>query len=278
MMPLLSGNGKNFDESSHDGCLEMNAASFLFRGPRAGKRELIVNADDFGMSAWVNGGIIKAHQEGIVTSSSLMVRREAAAEAAAYARRHPELSVGLHVDLGEWVCRNQEWLPVYIVADLDDRSAVEEEVQRQLQAFRELTGRDPTHLDSHQHVHREGPTLSVLLEKAKRLEIPLRHFTEGVRYCGDFYGQEKYGVDAENAITVDGFLDLVGRLSPGVTELCCHPGEREQPGEQYGSARPKEMATLCDSRVRSAVAEHGITLRSFHGLSPSLIPEGNGGS
>jgi predicted glycoside hydrolase/deacetylase ChbG (UPF0249 family) len=111
---------------------------------------------------------------------------------------------------------------------------------------------------------------------AKHLDVPLRHFSEGVRSCGDFYGQEKYGVEAEHAITVDGFLDLVERLPPGVTELCCHPGDQEQPGEQYGSARPKELVTLCDERVRSALKEQGIILRSFHGLSPKLIAHRDG--
>ena len=62
-------------------------------------RYLIVNADDFGQSTGINKGVIQAHEEGIVTSASLMVRWPAAPEAAAYARNRPGLSVGLHVDL-----------------------------------------------------------------------------------------------------------------------------------------------------------------------------------
>jgi predicted glycoside hydrolase/deacetylase ChbG (UPF0249 family) len=237
-------------------------------------RELIINADDFGMSASVNRGIIKAHEEGVVTSTSLMVRRDGAAQAAAYARSHPKLSVGLHVDLGEWVCRDQEWSPLYVVADLQSRSAVNAEVTRQLAAFRDLVGADPTHIDSHQHVHREGAAEFVLVNVARRLGVPLRHFTDRVQYCGEFYGQEKYGVEAEEAITVAGFLDLVPRLPRGITELCCHPGDEEQPGEQYGSARPKELATLCDPRVRAALEEHGIILRSFRDLAPHANARG----
>ncbi len=53
------------------------------------KRYLIVNADDFGLSEGVNRGIIRAHEQGIVTSASLMVRGAAAAEAARYARAAP---------------------------------------------------------------------------------------------------------------------------------------------------------------------------------------------
>src|SRR5436190_23980393 len=65
------------------------------------RRAVIVNADDFGQSAGINRGIIEAHERGIVTSASLMVRWPAAPAAAAYACAHRGLSVGLHVDLGE---------------------------------------------------------------------------------------------------------------------------------------------------------------------------------
>jgi predicted glycoside hydrolase/deacetylase ChbG (UPF0249 family) len=52
-------------------------------------RQLIVNADDFGQSAGVNRGVIEAHENGIVTSASLMVRWPDAADAARYARPAP---------------------------------------------------------------------------------------------------------------------------------------------------------------------------------------------
>ena len=236
------------------------------RAPRGETVELIVNADDFGMSASVNRGIITAHEQGIVTSCSLMVRREAASAAAAYARTHGALSVGLHIDLGEWVRGDQDWEPRYIVVELDNPTAVADEVDRQLQTFRELLDRDPTHLDSHQHVHRNDPVRSVGLETAGRYGIPLRHFSD-FRYCGQFYGQHKDGGQNHAAITVERLIDLIDALLPGVTELCCHPAEEEQPGEPYGAARAKELATLCDPRVRSALEERGILLRSFNGIS-----------
>jgi len=49
---------------------------------------LIVNADDFGQSTGINRGIIEAHERGVVTSASLMVRWPAAIDAAQYAREH----------------------------------------------------------------------------------------------------------------------------------------------------------------------------------------------
>src|SRR4051812_5062264 len=114
------------------------------------QRYLIVNADDFGLSPGVNRGIITAHEHGIVTSASLMVRWPGAVEAAAYAKTRPELGVGLHIDLGEWAYRDGEWIALYQVVPLADHEAVFAEVERQLTCFRGLLGREPTHLDSHQ--------------------------------------------------------------------------------------------------------------------------------
>src|SRR5579859_5990526 len=109
---------------------------------------LIVNADDFGMSSGVNRGIIQAHENGIVTSASLMVRCQGAAAAAEYAGQHNSLSIGLHLDLGEWVWRDESWMPLYELVPLDDVVAIQEEVSRQLTTFHELIGREPSHIDS----------------------------------------------------------------------------------------------------------------------------------
>ena len=50
----------------------------------------------------------------------------------------PRLSVGLHLDLGEWVCIGGNWKPVYTVVPMDDKEAVEREVLHQLDSFRSL--------------------------------------------------------------------------------------------------------------------------------------------
>src|SRR4051794_21548191 len=119
------------------------------------ERSVIVNADDLGQSPRVNRGVIRAREQGIVTSASLMARWPAAAEAAAYGRAHSGFSVGLHVDPSEWACPDGTWVAVYEVLAMDDPRAVAEEVRRPLEKFRRPMARDPTPLDSHQHVHRD---------------------------------------------------------------------------------------------------------------------------
>src|SRR5437588_3622319 len=135
------------------------------------KRYLIVNADDFGQSEGINSGIIQAHEKGIVTSASLMVRGAAAPEAGLYARAHPELSIGIHLDFGEWAYQDGTWVAMYEVVPLDDRGAVADEVTRQLESFRRLIGGNPTHIDSHQHVHQREPLHSITMEFARRLAM-----------------------------------------------------------------------------------------------------------
>jgi len=230
-------------------------------------RILIVNADDLGLSGGVNRGIARAHDEGIVTSASAMVRRDAIEEAAVLARARPALSVGLHVDLSEWVYRDGEWAPLYEVVAGEDRAAVEAEVAAQLASFLSVFGRPPTHLDSHQHRHLEEPVRSVVVETGARLGVPVRECTPRIQYRGDFYGQSGRGEPVPQAITVDALLGLLGSLPNGVTELGCHPATEAEEGSSYSSERPLELEALCDSRVRAAVREGGIELRSFATLA-----------
>ncbi len=220
-------------------------------------RILIVNADDFGRSDGVNRGVIQAHEKGIVTSASLMVRYAAAADAAEYGRHRPQLSLGLHVDLGEWLYQDGTWTAVY---ELDQ---FEDEVERQLDAFRSLVRRDPTHLDSHQHLHREEPVRSIMLATSQRLGVPLRSFSPWVQYCGSFYGQTGTGEPLPSAIGVEALVTILRGLPEGVTELGCHPGYADDLRSQYAAEREREVEALCDEQVRATLAAEEIELRSF---------------
>jgi chitin disaccharide deacetylase len=227
------------------------------------RRALIVNADDFGLSPGVNRGIMQAHERGIVTSASLMVRYPAAAEAAECVRAHPQLSVGLHVDLGEWTYADEQWQRAYEVVPFTDSSAVAEEVARQLVTFRALVGRDPTHLDSHQHVHHTEPLRSILSHHASVLGVILRGMSPDVRYSGNFYGQSDKGYPFPEGIAVPRLLKLLENLPLGVTEMGCHPGAAADMDGMYRHERLVERDTLCHPAIREAIAAHSIVLCSF---------------
>jgi len=224
---------------------------------------LIINGDDFGLSPGVNHGIIRAHQAGVLTSASLMVRGSAVAEAAALARENPRLGVGLHVDLCEWEYRNEDWHLRYCVVPIENAEAVAGEIRRQLDAFRALMGCNPTHIDSHQHVHRDNPARTVLQGVARELGIPLRHYRADVSYEGRFYGQSHKGEGFLEAIRVESLLDIIWTLPAGMTELACHPAAAPDMDSTYKTERIVELKSLCDPRVRAAIRKSGVELRSF---------------
>jgi predicted glycoside hydrolase/deacetylase ChbG (UPF0249 family) len=234
------------------------------------KRVLIVNADDFGRSHGINRGVALAHDEGIVTSASAMVHWPAAEEAAELARERPALSVGLHVDLGEWAYGDGEWRALYRRVTDGDEPAVAREVDAQLTRFQETFGRSPTHLDSHQHIHRQEPLRSILLVAGRKLRIPVREVTPGIVYRGDFYGQTGKGEPTPEAIEVEFLRQLLTALLPGVTELGCHPAAEPEVSSSYASERPQELRALCDPRIQAEVLAQGIELRSFASLGDAL--------
>ena len=220
-------------------------------------RWLIVNADDFGASIGINRGIVECHERGVVTSASLMVTGRAAREAATLSRNHPDLSVGLHWDV--WGEDEREF-------SMADEQAVRREFDHQLQAFRELLGRDPTHVDSHKHAHRDedGQPLGLFHELVEPLGVPLRG-DGSVRFVGDFYAQWRWRDSDPRLISVDTFCELLaGKVTTGWTEIACHPGYQSDDFDSvYLPEREMELRTLTNARVHDAIDELGIRLASY---------------
>jgi chitin disaccharide deacetylase len=194
----------------------------------------IVNADDLGMTPAVNEGIFAAHQHGIVTSASLMVGRPAAAAAAEELAEHPNLAVGLHLEAGD-DCRFQ------------------------LDRFRELVGRDPTHLDSHKHVHETDEAFGAAAESlAGELDVPLRN--RGIHYERRFYGRD--------AISPEHLIALIKALPPGWTEIGCHPAAGPVPTSSYDAERQIELETLRHPDVKNLLNVTSVQLCSFAQVNP----------
>ena len=214
------------------------------------ERVLIVNADDFGASDGVNRGIVEAHTDGIVTSTSLMVGGDAAAAAVELARNQPALAIGLH------------WYLDHL--DVTDTAAVEAEMRRQIDAFGELLGRPPTHLDSHHHVHRRPDVAPIAERVAAPLGVPLRGDGR-VEFVGGFYGQWEWQVtDLEHVSPEFLIWMLRNEVGPGWTEISCHPGYTGGGFTSvYLAEREVELATLKDPRVRAEIDNLGIRLASY---------------
>lgn len=223
---------------------------------------LIVNADDFGYSRGINRGIVEAHERGVVTSTGLMVNVPASEEAAHLAAAIPDLSVGLHVNFTNEAQR---------LVEFDDPRVCRTELWRQLDRFVELVGRMPSHLDSHQHVHRDGRRLPHFRELAEEHALPLRD-SPPITYKGGFYAQWEYGVSDASKVTLEALAKILRHeVRDGVTELGCHPGYYDSAAKLvYHRDRELELGTLCDPRLRELLEEQRIRLISYHQLSEAL--------
>jgi len=142
-------------------------------------KQLIVNADDFGLTTGVNRGILRAFQNGIVTSASLLVTGSAFEDAVALARLNLELEVGLHLALvEERAVLGREALPTLVdeTGRLPRTSGeffrrafrkrinwdeVEREIAAQIGLFQK-TGLRFSHLNSHQHLHMFPPVFQIV--------------------------------------------------------------------------------------------------------------------
>jgi predicted glycoside hydrolase/deacetylase ChbG (UPF0249 family) len=215
-------------------------------------RLLIVNADDFGLSRGVNEGILSAHRDGIVTSTSLMVAEPGAAEAAEAAREHPDLSLGLHFVEPDGV-------------DLDDPRQAREAFDRQLERFRELAGRDPSHVDSHHHVHATEQRMATFRELVKPLSVPLRGDGQ-VAYIGGFWAQWEPGVTELSYVSRAHLRHLIDtEVKEGFTELACHPARVTGDfNSSYLHEREAELATLTEPGLREEIPSAGVRLVSYH--------------
>lgn len=168
------------------------------------RRRLIVAADDFGMSPGVNAGILRAHREGILTETSLMVRGAAAGEAVALARATPTLGVGLHLTLLQGYCAAAP-AEVPLLVDRDGRfsdapvwtgmryffvpgirAQLRREIGAQLDAFA-ATGLPLSHVDGHLTIHMQPCALAALLDLAPRhhlraLRVPREPLGRALRW------------------------------------------------------------------------------------------------
>jgi hopanoid biosynthesis associated protein HpnK len=162
---------------------------------RASKpRQLIVNADDFGMSEAVNEAIARAHKEGVLTSASLMVTGDAFEQAVRLARENPGLAVGIHLV----TVVGRSVLPKSQIPSLVDeagnfsndptaaglkyyfskraRRELREEIAAQFEKFRS-TGLPLSHIDGHLHLHVHPVIFDAALELgakygARRMRVP----------------------------------------------------------------------------------------------------------
>ena len=163
-------------------------------------RRLVVNADDFGFSPGVTEGILRAHAEGVVTSTTIAANMPAAEEAVGRLGEAPRLGVGVHLNVTQGPVLSEAGRALAGPGGVMDRSAagllaavtrrpglldaVEAECEAQLLWLLDC-GVRPTHLDSHRHVHAWPGVFARVARLARRYHVPfVRWYEEHLPGCG----------------------------------------------------------------------------------------------
>lgn len=151
-------------------------------------KELILNADDFGLTRGVNEGILRAYRQGILTSATLMATSRAFDDAVLRAKAEPGFGVGCHLVLvGGTAVSSPDEIPSLVdasgkfprtlpefVAKVSSGSVRSRDIQRELRAQVEKirrAGIEPSHVDTHKHTHAHPVVMNALGRVAQQLGI-----------------------------------------------------------------------------------------------------------
>jgi chitin disaccharide deacetylase len=289
-----------------------------------GVRRLIVNADDFGLTAGVNRGVVEAHDRGVVSSTTLMANGSAAEEAIALAASRTQLSVGCHIQLVDGTpVAGRERLPSLVGASGAFRATFSQfasaaltgridEAEVEIEAAAQMRklaagGIQPSHFDTHKHVHMFPSVLRPLLRAARSCGIrALRNpFTpvavlrlapyvrrprlwkrySEVRVLQALSSKFKRMVAEAGLVTTDGTLGIVvtgaldqdiwgaiaGSLPEGTWEFVCHPGyndaDLEQVKTRLRASRVQELQVLTSPSARDVIRRNHVELISYRDLA-----------
>jgi predicted glycoside hydrolase/deacetylase ChbG (UPF0249 family) len=263
-------------------------------------RKLVVNADDFGFTRDVNQGIVEAHRDGILTSTTLMATGAAFDDAVCLARENPALDIGVHLVLvGEppFPMTMAQLMRAMLLGRIRIYAELRAPVTRVFDA-----GIKPTHLDTHKHTHLLPPVLDALARLSEEYKIPWvrRPFDlpltaaarPGVGWAkratsqalGVVRGRFASVLASHGCRSTDHFagFQITGRynamelarliraLPEGSTEFMCHPGicgdELRGARTRLKESRERELRALTSPEVRAALAESGVELVSYRGL------------
>jgi predicted glycoside hydrolase/deacetylase ChbG (UPF0249 family) len=145
-----------------------------------------------------------------------------------------------------------------VLANFQDDKA-RRQFTEQIEKFKILMGKMPTHIDGHYHVHRLPAILPFILEFSKKNKIPVRAIGE-VNFIASFSNP-----NPKNASLVN-LIKIIRNLPQGVSELMTHPGYSSVKLKRVSSLsdqRERELAILISPEIKRVIEEEGIKLISW---------------
>ena len=265
---------------------------------------LLIRSDDAGMSHSVNMGLQRLIESGLPVSISVMFPTPWYQETVEILKRHPSVSVGIHLTLNsEW--KNYRWGPVlgrtavpslvdaegyfFPAADTLYRNNPNlQEVERELRAQIERALRSGLRID---YVDYHMGTVTRYPEFREITERLAREFSLGMSgYFGETRHDPQYA--APPRAKLDSLLVMVNRLEPGLNMVITHVGiddaelgalldmNTSNPLPDMSRNRQGELDALTSPRFSAALKARNIRLVTYrqlidmHGLQAMRRPGG----
>ena len=270
------------------------------------RKQLVVNADDFGFTRDVNQGIIEAHRQGILTATTLMANGDAFEDAVRKANENPLLDIGAHLVLigGRSLAEADRELPSSVLRLLAAIAArrlnIYEELSAQVRRVLDA-GIRLTHLDTHKHTHLAPPVLDAVARIAEEFgirwvrrpfDLPItaahagapwgkRATSGGMAFIRSRFHRVLIQHQCRTTDHFAGFqitgrfrtrelVALIRALPEGSTELMCHPGrctgELRSARTRLKESREAELEALTAPETLRAIEESGIELVNYRTL------------
>ncbi|HGM3326731.1 TPA: chitin disaccharide deacetylase [Clostridioides difficile] len=241
--------------------------------------KIIINADDFGYCEAVNYGIISAHNNGIVRSTSMMANMPGVEHGVGLLKENKTLNCGVHMTLS---CGRPLLSNLKTIVDKDGffiRRITDEIIEKMDcdEIYRELCaqidrvkglGIDISHLDSHHHIHTLVSLKPVIEKIVTKYNLPIRggfeynlEYSKVVPLVDSFYKEN---------VSEEYFIKNIDEIMKyDVVDIMSHPAFLDDyilNSTSYAIDRTKEHKILTSKKVKEFLEKNGLVISSYRDI------------
>lgn len=241
--------------------------------------KIIINADDFGYCEAVNYGIISAHINGIVKSTSMMANMPGVEHGVKLLKENKSLNCGVHMTLS---CGRPLLSDLKTIVDKDgffirritdeiiknmDCDEIYRELCAQIDKVKEF-GIEISHLDSHHHIHTLVSLKPVIEKIVNKYDLPIRggfeynlEYSKVVPLIDSFYKEN---------VSEEFFIKNIDKIMKyDVVDIMSHPAFLDDyilNSTSYAIDRTKEHKILTSKGVKKFLEENGLVISSYRDI------------
>lgn len=230
--------------------------------------KVIVNGDDLGYTMGINEGMVIGGERGILRSTTAIMNGAYIQEGAKMMKEHPEIGVGLHLNLTlgrpltECPSLTDPQTGLFYAGRTEvwkhnpDYTEIEKEWNAQMEEFIHVFEKLPDHIDSHHSVHDATPqALAISKQLAQKYNLPMRRYNS-FQYVPDMFAKN----------SADDLIAIFKKYEGTDIEIMAHNAVVDLDlyrWSSYSFPRVQELDILCSEEMKNYVQEHNIEITNY---------------